>query len=121
MRVLTDNDLNLPEKVEKNIIEEAKQTLLQDFEEIKKSEPDLEQKIFSVKGLMTDLLSYRTAQKPRIGGSRDSSRSGSRVMKRKNLKSSFKRVRFAIEESIFPRSGRRILHRRQANSSPRSV
>ena len=71
---------------------------------------------------MTDLLTLRSMNqgRQRHAGSRDSSRSGSRLAKRKNLKSSFKRVRFAIEESIFPRNSRR-LHRRQAGASPLSV
>ena len=93
-RLLTDQNLVLPTKSEKEIKEAAKSIFLEEYDQLLEQDPDLEEKVFRIKGLMSDLLTHkkkRTKQSKRkrnnIGQSND--------------ESTRKKVRFNISSTIY--------------------
>ena len=57
--ILTDSTLVLPAQSEKDIRETAKTIFLEEYDRLVEADPDLEEKVFRVKGLMSELLTYR--------------------------------------------------------------
>jgi hypothetical protein len=57
--ILTDSNLVLPVQSEKDIRETAKTIFLEEYDRLVEADPDLEEKVFRVKGLMSELLTYR--------------------------------------------------------------
>lgn len=56
VEVLTNESILIPEASEKGIKEEAKYELINCFEMIAEADPDLEEKLISIKGLSLDLI-----------------------------------------------------------------
>lgn len=59
LKILTDKELVLPSQSDKDIREAAKIVLLDDFDRLLETDPEVEEKIFSIKGLMSELLTYK--------------------------------------------------------------
>ena len=57
--ILTDKDLTLPQQSDKDIREAAKIVFLEEYDKLLEQDPQIEEKIFSVKGLMSDLLTHK--------------------------------------------------------------
>jgi hypothetical protein len=57
--LLTNPEIVLPTKSEENIRDAAKTVFLEDFERLMEEDPNLEERIFKVKGLMSELLSHK--------------------------------------------------------------
>ena len=49
----------LPLKSEKDIVDTAKTVFLEEYDKLMEEDPDLEEKVFKVKGLMSSLLMHR--------------------------------------------------------------
>lgn len=58
-RILTDLELVLPQKSEREIKDAAKSVFLEEYEKMLEQDPDLEEKVFKVRGLMSELLTHR--------------------------------------------------------------
>lgn len=56
---MTNPEIVLPLNSEKNIRNAAKAIFLEEYERMLVDEPEIEEKIFKVKGLMSELLTYR--------------------------------------------------------------
>ena len=59
LEILTNPDFALPMRSETSVRDAAKAIFLEDYERMLELEPEIEEKIFSVKGLMSELLTYR--------------------------------------------------------------
>ena len=57
--ILTDSTLTLPSKSEKDIRESAKTVFLEEYDRLVEQDAQLEEKIFHIKGLMSELLMHR--------------------------------------------------------------
>ena len=57
--ILTNPEIVLPHVSEKSIRNAAKQIFLEDYERMLEEEPEIEEKIFKVRGLMSELLTYK--------------------------------------------------------------
>jgi hypothetical protein len=57
--ILTDSALQLPAKSEKDIRDAAKFVFLEEYDKLLEQDPELEEKVFKVKGLMSELLIQR--------------------------------------------------------------
>ena len=58
-KILTDPNSVLPETSEKSVREAAKAVFLEEYDRLLEEEPELEEKIFRVRGLMSELLTYK--------------------------------------------------------------
>jgi hypothetical protein len=58
-RILTNTNLVLPLKSEKDIVDTAKTVFLEEYDRLMEQDPELEEKVFRVKGLMSQLLMHR--------------------------------------------------------------
>jgi hypothetical protein len=58
-RILTDKDLVLPTKSSREIKEAAKAVFLEEYERLRDIDSELEEKVFKVKGLMSELLTHK--------------------------------------------------------------
>ena len=93
-RVLTDQNLTLPQRSERDIKDSAKSVFLEEFDKLKEQDSELEEKIFKVKGLMSELLTHR---KKKVKSMR---RRRSSICQHEN-DSSKKKVRFNISSTIY--------------------
>ena len=59
IRVLTDSDMTLPIRSEKDIKDAVKSIFLEEYEKLLEQDKDLEDKVFKVRGLMSELLTHR--------------------------------------------------------------
>ena len=57
--ILTDSTLVLPVQSEKDIRETAKTIFLEEYDRLVEADSELEEKVFKVKGLMSELLTFR--------------------------------------------------------------
>lgn len=57
--ILTDKTLTLPVHSEKDIVETAKTIFLEEYDRLLETDQHLEEKVFKVKGLMSELLTHR--------------------------------------------------------------
>jgi hypothetical protein len=102
LSVLTDTKLLIPPASEQAIKDAAKSTLLDEYEQVEKQIPDIEEKISKVKGLMSDLFTHKLKKKK-------SGASGASSGSRRNRKGTIvideggskKRVRFNISSTIY--------------------
>ena len=58
-KILTDPNCVLPESSEKGVREAAKAIFLEEYDRLLEEEPELEEKIFRIRGLMSELLTYK--------------------------------------------------------------
>jgi hypothetical protein len=58
-QILTDPTLTLPASSEKDIRDAAKTVFLDDYDRLVELDPMLEEKVFRVKGLMSELFTHR--------------------------------------------------------------
>ena len=58
-KILTDPNSVLPETSEKSVRESAKAVFLEEYDRLLEEDPELEEKIFRVRGLMSELLPYK--------------------------------------------------------------
>ena len=91
-QILTDSALTLPSKSEKDIRESAKTVFLEEYDKLLESDPMLEEKVFKVKGLMSELLTHRKKKTKRRR--RSSITQGTEDQTRK-------KVRFNISSTIY--------------------
>ena len=56
---MTDPKTVLPQSSEKAIRESAKAVFLEDYDRLLEEDPELEEKIFRIKGLMSELLTFK--------------------------------------------------------------
>lgn len=57
--ILTNSSLKLPAKSEKDIRDAAKFVFLEEYDKLLEQDSELEEKVFKVKGLMSELLIHR--------------------------------------------------------------
>ena len=57
--ILTDPNTVLPEVSEKGVREAAKAVFLDEYDRLLEEDPELEEKIFRIKGLMSELLTFK--------------------------------------------------------------
>jgi len=93
-RILTDLELVLPQKSEREIKDAAKSVFLEEYEKMLEQDPDLEEKVFKVKGLMSELLTHR---KKKVKSMR---RRKSQTVSNEDLNQK-KRVRFNISSTVY--------------------
>ena len=97
--ILTNPNVMIPVNSEAAIRDTAKSVLLDEYEAVEKQIPDIEERISNVKGLMSDLFTFKMKKK----------KSGSSTSSRRNRKGSIviddavskKRVRFNISSTIY--------------------
>ena len=93
--ILTNPELVLPEKSEVNIRDAAKAIFLEDYERMLEQEPEIEEKIFRIKGLMSELLTYRKKKTKSIRKRKSS------LTLNNDDNSQKKKVRFNISSTIY--------------------
>lgn len=93
--ILTNPDIALPEKSESNIRDAAKAIFLEDYERMLDQEPEIEEKIFRIKGLMSELLTYRKKKTKSIRKRKSS------LTVNTDDNSHKKKVRFNISSTIY--------------------
>ncbi len=84
----------MPIKSEKEIKEAAKAVFLEEFEKLRDLDPELEEKVFKVKGLMSELLTHKK-KKAKTGRRRRNS------IGQGNDDPTRKKVRFNISSTIY--------------------
>lgn len=57
--ILTNPNIVLPIKSELTIRDSAKNVFLEDYQRMLEEEPELEERIFKIKGLMSELLTHK--------------------------------------------------------------
>lgn len=57
--ILTDPEIALPANSEQNIRDAAKGVFLEDYERMLEEDPELEERVFRIKGLMSELLTHK--------------------------------------------------------------
>lgn len=93
-RILTDKELILPQKSEKEIKEAAKAVFLDEYERLRDADPELEEKVFKVKGLMSELLTHKKKKSRTTRRKKNSIGQGGDDTTRK-------KVRFNISSTIY--------------------
>ena len=93
-RILTDKELVLPTKSEKEIKEAAKAVFLEEYERLRETDPELEEKVFKVKGLMSELLTHKKKKSRTTRRRKNSIGQGGDDTTRK-------KVRFNISSTIY--------------------
>ena len=58
-RILTDFEMVLPQQSEREIKEAAKTVFLEEYDKVLESDHELEEKVFRVQGLMSELLKHK--------------------------------------------------------------
>lgn len=97
LNVLTQFTGDIPLQSEQNIKDAAKSVLLDDYELVESKIPDIEEKIAKVKGLMSDLFTFKLKKKKSPASSRKQ-RKGTIVIDDAGSK---KKVRFNISSTIY--------------------
>ena len=92
--ILTNPEIVLPLISEKNIRNAAKSIFLEDYERMLEEEPEIEEKIFKVKGLMSELLTYKKKK------TKTMRKRNSLTLENENA-SQKKKVRFNISSTIY--------------------
>ena len=95
-QVLTDPNTALPLSSEKNIRDAAKAIFLEEYDRMLETDPDLEEKIFRIKGLMSELLTYKKKKVKSIRKRRSSS-----ILGNDDASQGKKKVRFNISSTIY--------------------
>ena len=93
--ILTNPEIVLPLISEKNIRNAAKTIFLEDYERLIEEEPEIEEKIFKVKGLMSELLTYKKKKAKPFRKRKNSTNVGNEDASQK------KKVRFNISSTIY--------------------
>lgn len=57
--ILINPEIALPANSEQNIRDAAKAVFLEDYERMLEEDPELEERVFRIKGLMSELLTYK--------------------------------------------------------------
>ena len=96
-KVLTDIDTVLPESSEKGVREAAKAVFLEEYDRLLEEDPELEEKIFRIKGLMSELLTYKKRKVSRPRKRRTSVSIGND----ESHSTGKKKVRFNISSTIY--------------------
>ncbi len=94
LHILTEQTLMIPPTAEKHIKEVAKSVLLDDYEQLEKLIPDIEERISKVRGLMSELFTHKLKKKK----SSERGRKGSIIIDDGLLK---KKVRFNMSGTIY--------------------
>lgn len=92
--ILTNPEIVLPTKSELNIRDAAKSVFLEDYERMFEEDPQLEERVFRIKGLMSELLTHKKRKVRPIRKRRSS-------MIANEDNSSKKKVRFNISSTIY--------------------
>jgi len=58
-KILTDPNTVLPESSEKGVREAAKAVFLEEYDRLLEDDSELEEKIFKIRGLMSELLTFK--------------------------------------------------------------
>lgn len=58
-KILTDPNTVLPESSEKGVREAAKAVFLEEYDRLLEEDSELEEKIFKIRGLMSELLTFK--------------------------------------------------------------
>lgn len=95
-KILTDPNSVLPESSEKGVREAAKAIFLEEYDRLLEDEPELEEKIFKIKGLMSELLTFK---KRKFKGGRK--RRSSVSIGNDDYSQGKKKVRFNISSTIY--------------------
>ena len=95
-KILTDPNSVLPETSEKGVREAAKAVFLEEYDRLLEDEPELEEKIFKIKGLMSELLTFK---KRKFKGNRK--RRSSVSIGNDDYSQGKKKVRFNISSTIY--------------------
>jgi hypothetical protein len=93
--ILTNSEIVLPSKSEPAIREAAKSVFLEDYERMFEEDPDLEARVFKVKGLMSELLTHKKKRSKGVKKRKNSNTLGAEDQ------SSKKKVRFNISSTIY--------------------
>ena len=96
-RVLTDPECVLPEVSEKGVRQAAKAIFLEEYDRLLEEEPELEEKIFRIKGLMSELLTFK---KKRVNKSIRKRRTSVSIGN-DDFSQGKKKVRFNISSTIY--------------------
>ena len=96
--ILTDPNIVLPQSSEKGVRDSAKEVFLDDYEKLLEEDPELEEKIFRIKGLMSELLTYKKKKVKSIRKRRNSVSIGNEDTSNQGGK---KKVRFNISSTIY--------------------
>ena len=95
--ILTDPNIVLPESSEKGVREAAKAVFLDEYDRLLEEEPELEEKIFRIKGLMSELLTFKKKKVKSIRKRRNSVSIGNDDGGSQGKK----KVRFNISSTIY--------------------
>ena len=95
-KILTDPNCVLPESSEKSVREAAKAIFLEEYDRLLDEDPELEEKIFRIKGLMSELLTYKKRKVRPIRKRRTSVSIG-----QDDYSQGKKKVRFNISSTIY--------------------
>lgn len=94
--ILTDPNFVLPESSEKSVREAAKAVFLEEYDRLLEEDPELEEKIFKIKGLISELLTYKKRKVKSIRKRRSSLSIGN-----DDNSQGKKKVRFNISSTIY--------------------
>lgn len=94
--ILTDPNIVLPESSEKAVRDAAKEVFLEEYDKLLEEDPELEEKIFRIKGLMSELLTYKKKKVKSIRKRRTSAMLGN-----DDNSQGKKKVRFNISSTIY--------------------
>mmetsp|Transcript_44370 Transcript_44370/g.58862 ORF Transcript_44370/g.58862 Transcript_44370/m.58862 type:complete len:203 (+) Transcript_44370:821-1429(+) len=93
--ILTDPNSVLPETSEKSVREAAKAVFLEEYDRLLEEDPELEEKIYKIRGLISELLTYKKRKVKSIRKRRSSLSIGNDDSQGK------KKVRFNISSTIY--------------------
>lgn len=93
--ILTNPEIALPANSEQNIRDAAKGVFLEDYERMLEEDPELEERVFKIKGLMSELLTHKKKKVKSIRKRRSS------IGMVNEDGSSKKKVRFKISSTIY--------------------
>ena len=93
--ILTNPEIVLPTKSEQNIRDAAKGVFLEDYERMLEEDAELEERVFRIKGLMSELLTHKKKKVKSIRKRRTS------IGMVNEDQSSKKKVRFKISSTIY--------------------
>ena len=98
LHILTDSKILIPANSDQTIKDAAKTVLLDEYEQVEKTIPDIEERISKVKGLMSDLFTHKLKKKKGGNSQRGRNKKGTIVIDEGGSK---KKVRFNISSTIY--------------------
>lgn len=93
--ILTDPKIVLPQQSDKDIREAAKVVFLDEYDKLMANDPELEEKIFKVKGLMSELFTHKKKK------TKSQRRRRSSINQTSTDDQTRKKVRFNISSTIY--------------------